>query len=85
MDITTTSPLLLHTVATKKTKELAIAGIPFYVYAVSIASLLAVSGTLWDISWHRSIGRDKFYQPSFVDLPRCCFQRFVFRRAGDLE
>jgi hypothetical protein len=63
MDITTTAPALFHQTPTKKTKELSIAGIPFYVYAVSIASLLAVSGVLWDISWHRSIGRDKFLSP----------------------
>jgi len=38
-------------------------GLPLYVYAVSIAALSAMIGILWDISWHRSIGRDKFLSP----------------------
>jgi hypothetical protein len=45
------------------TRALAIAGIPVYVYAVSLASLLVIVGILWDISWHKSIGRDKLLSP----------------------
>ena len=41
-------------------------GIPLYVYVVSISSLLTVIGILWDISWHRSIGRDKFLSPPHI-------------------
>lgn len=41
----------------------AIEGIPLYVYAVSLASILTVAGILWDISWHTTIGRDKFLSP----------------------
>src|ERR1700761_7120699 len=40
--------------------------IPIYIYAVSLASLLTVVGVLWDISWHRSIGRDKFLSPPHI-------------------
>src|SRR4051812_5995681 len=40
-----------------------LAGIPLYVYAVSLASILTVAGVLWDISWHTSIGRDKLLSP----------------------
>ena len=40
-----------------------IEGIPLYVYAVSLASILTVTGILWDISWHTTIGRDKFLSP----------------------
>ncbi len=40
--------------------------IPIYLYAVSLASLLTVVGVLWDISWHRSIGRDKFLSPPHI-------------------
>src|SRR6478609_5231662 len=52
----------------KKTTALVvhIQGIPFYVYAVSIASILTVAGVLWDISWHTSIGRDKFLSPPHI-------------------
>lgn len=40
--------------------------IPVYIYAVSLAALLTVVGVLWDISWHRSIGRDRFLTPPHI-------------------
>jgi hypothetical protein len=42
------------------------ATIPLYIYAVSAAALFTVIGILWDISWHRSIGRDKFLSPPHI-------------------
>jgi hypothetical protein len=33
---------------------------------VSLASFFTVIGVLWDISWHRSIGRDKFLSPPHI-------------------
>ncbi|HKS04681.1 MAG TPA: hypothetical protein VJR92_00075 [Gemmatimonadaceae bacterium] len=33
------------------------------IYAVLIASAFIVIGLIWDISWHRSIGRDTFWSP----------------------
>ncbi|HUQ21012.1 MAG TPA: hypothetical protein VM099_15440 [Gemmatimonadaceae bacterium] len=33
------------------------------IYAVVSASTLIVVGLLWDISWHRTIGRDTFWSP----------------------
>ncbi len=44
-------------------RTMAIAGIPVYVYAVSLASLLVILGIIWDISWHTTIGRDKLLSP----------------------
>jgi hypothetical protein len=41
-------------------------GIPVYIYIVSISSLLTIIGILWDIAWHRSIGRDKFLTPPHI-------------------
>jgi hypothetical protein len=44
---------------------------PWYVWC-SIASVtLAVTGTQWDISWHRSIGRDSFWTPAHVAIQLC--------------
>lgn len=40
--------------------------IPLSIYAVSLASLLTIVGILWDISWHRTIGRDKFLSPPHI-------------------
>jgi len=37
-----------------------------YIYAVSLAALLTIIGVLWDISWHKSIGRDKFLSPPHI-------------------
>jgi hypothetical protein len=51
-------------VATKHpAKAMSIAGIPVYVFAVSLASLLVILGIIWDISWHTTIGRDKLLSP----------------------
>jgi hypothetical protein len=36
------------------------------IYAVVFASTCIVSGLLWDISWHRTIGRDTFWSPPHV-------------------
>jgi hypothetical protein len=44
----------------------ATAQIPAYIYAVSLSSLLIVAGILWDIAWHKSIGRDKFLSPPHI-------------------
>jgi hypothetical protein len=36
------------------------------IYAVVFAAACIVSGLLWDISWHRTIGRDTFWSPPHV-------------------
>src|SRR5438445_3610513 len=64
MELTT---LLPQTAAPAKHRVAAAkARIPVYIYAVSLASLFTVIGILWDISWHRSIGRDKFLSPPHI-------------------
>ncbi|MGQ0641424.1 MAG: hypothetical protein ACT4P6_11745 [Gemmatimonadaceae bacterium] len=35
-------------------------------YAVLFASVAIVTGLIWDISWHRTIGRDTFWSPPHV-------------------
>src|SRR5919106_6378041 len=42
------------------------AGVPAVVYAVLFAATSAVVGVIWDISWHRSIGRDTFWTPAHL-------------------
>lgn len=46
----------------------AVAGLPWYVPAVLIAATCAVVGVIWDISWHRSIGRDTFWTPAHLTI-----------------
>lgn len=37
--------------------------IPLYIYATVFASFCVVTGLIWDISWHTSIGRDGLFSP----------------------
>ena len=44
----------------------AIADIPLYTFAVTLASLCTIIGIMWDISWHTTIGRDAFLSPPHI-------------------
>jgi hypothetical protein len=66
MSITIPSPLLQPAGPMKSRAVSGKAALPLYLYAVSIASLFTIIGVLWDISWHRSIGRDKFLSPPHI-------------------
>src|SRR5207249_5285677 len=37
--------------------------IPWYLWASIVGVTSAIVGVIWDISWHRSIGRDTFWTP----------------------
>lgn len=41
---------------------------PWYCYAIVLGSLSIIIGILWDISWHRSIGRDTFWTPAHLAI-----------------
>ncbi len=43
--------------------QVAALGIPTYVYAVVFSSLCVITGLIWDICWHLSIGRDGLFSP----------------------
>ncbi|HXB06546.1 MAG TPA: hypothetical protein VNW04_05515, partial [Puia sp.] len=64
--ITLPSPLSSSSAAAGSRTLARRALIPLSIYAVSLASLLTMVGILWDISWHRSIGRDKFLSPPHI-------------------
>src|SRR3989442_8542590 len=42
--------------------------IPWHVAAVLVAATSAVVGVIWDISWHRTIGRDTFWTPAHLAI-----------------
>src|SRR6266516_4533693 len=42
--------------------------IPAHVWVVLLAATSAIVGVIWDISWHRSIGRDTFWTPAHVAI-----------------
>src|SRR2546428_9039156 len=42
--------------------------VPWYLIAVTLASTSVIIGLLWDISWHRTIGRDQFLTPAHLAI-----------------
>ena len=44
------------------------ASVPWYLSAVLLAATSTVVGVIWDISWHRSIGRDTFWTPAHMAI-----------------
>ena len=42
--------------------------VPVAIYAVLFASTSVVIGVIWDISWHRTIGRDTFWTPAHLAI-----------------
>ena len=43
-------------------------GFPLHLAAVLFAATSVVVGVIWDISWHRSIGRDTFWTPAHMAI-----------------
>jgi hypothetical protein len=66
MSISISSPLTPQAISAPSRAGTGKAVLPLYIYAVSAASLFTIIGILWDISWHRSIGRDKFLSPPHI-------------------
>ena len=47
------------------------AAIPWYIWACAAAVTSSVIGGAWDISWHKSIGRDTFWTPAHIAIYLC--------------
>lgn len=47
------------------------AGIPWYLWAMVVAVTSVTVGAQWDVSWHRSIGRDTFWTPAHMAIYLC--------------
>ena len=45
--------------------------IPWYLWCAAAAVTSAYIGGYWDISWHRSIGRDSFWSPPHMAIYAC--------------
>ncbi|MGI4805024.1 MAG: hypothetical protein ACRYFL_09655 [Janthinobacterium lividum] len=59
--------LYLHpSFATEKTTVKTASAVQPYVYACVFSSVCIVTGLIWDISWHMSIGRDGLFAPPHV-------------------
>src|SRR5438045_7123732 len=44
---------------------------PWYIWCAVLAVTSAMVGFHWDISWHRSIGRDTFWTPAHIAIYMC--------------
>jgi hypothetical protein len=58
----TTAAAALRTRAAKP------AALPLHITAVLLAATSVIVGVIWDISWHRSIGRDTFWTPAHMAI-----------------
>ena len=47
------------------------AGVPWYIWTGVAAVTSATIGGAWDVSWHRSIGRDSFWTPAHMMIYLC--------------
>ena len=47
------------------------AAIPWYLWCVALAVTSVTIGAHWDVSWHRSIGRDTFWTPAHIAIYLC--------------
>jgi hypothetical protein len=45
--------------------------VPWYIWCSVFAVTSAMIGGQWDISWHRSIGRDTFWTPAHIAIYMC--------------
>jgi hypothetical protein len=47
------------------------AAIPWYLWVAALAVTSVTIGAHWDVSWHRSIGRDTFWTPAHMAIYLC--------------
>ena len=45
--------------------------IPWYLWCSALAVTSVSIGAHWDVSWHRSIGRDTFWTPAHIAIYLC--------------
>jgi hypothetical protein len=45
--------------------------VPWYIWIGAIAVTSSSIGGAWDVSWHRSIGRDTFWTPAHMLIYAC--------------
>ena len=48
----------------KATRQEKSAAIPWYAVAMALGVTSIMIGLIWDIAWHRTIGRDTFWTPA---------------------
>src|SRR5580693_7609752 len=66
-------PLSAHQISTKDVTKVSAksVGVPWYLWCGALAITSASIGGAWDVSWHRSIGRDTFWTPAHMAIQAC--------------
>src|ERR1044071_7739599 len=61
----------ITSVASVRRSEVDVARVPWPVWTSALATVSVVAGSIWDISWHISIGRDTFWTPPHLLIQLC--------------
>jgi hypothetical protein len=56
---------------TANTRTSSVVRIPWYLWCAALAVTSVTIGAHWDVSWHRSIGRDSFWTPAHMAIYAC--------------
>jgi hypothetical protein len=66
-------PLSTHQVGAKAGTQVSSGktSVPWYLWFGALAVTSASIGGAWDVSWHRSIGRDTFWTPAHLAIQAC--------------
>jgi len=67
---TSATPALFPATVAAKRSESAVS-LPWYTWLGALAVTSASIGGAWDVSWHRSIGRDSFWTPAHMAIYLC--------------
>ena len=62
---------VLRSVASDQPQSAVRAAVPWYIWCGVLAVTSATIGGDWDVSWHRSIGRDTFWTPAHMAIYAC--------------
>jgi hypothetical protein len=61
----------MATVTTARPTAVTTQRIPWYLWCAALAVTSVTIGAHWDVSWHRSIGRDSFWTPAHMAIYLC--------------
>ena len=61
----------MATVTTARAAAVTTERIPWYLWCAALAVTSVTIGAHWDVSWHRSIGRDSFWTPAHMAIYLC--------------
>jgi hypothetical protein len=66
-----THPAVLTPATTSTLTRAQTTSVPWYIWTGALAVTSASIGGAWDVSWHRSIGRDSFWTPAHMAIQAC--------------